>query len=128
MGWREGAAAEHSVFYKEMVRLFNDGREDKTIARLGRKDLTAQGKWIVAAAAMVQETNGFDVFYLHHHYPDSVIHQYLQAAGGTSRTMIAPNRMCPMAVLLPTCDRRLKPNEGKPVKPACRQAGRAEHG
>ena len=79
-----GPPTEHSVFYKEMVRLFNAGREDKTITRLARKDLTAQAKWIVDAAAMVQKTDPFDVFYLHHHFPDSVIHQYLQAAGGST--------------------------------------------
>ena len=78
-----GPPTEHSVFYNEMKNLFREGREDKTISRLARRDLTAQVQWIIDAAAMVQRTAGFDLFYLHHHYPDSVIHQYLQAASGS---------------------------------------------
>jgi len=75
-----GPPTEHSVFYQAMVKEFAQGRDDATISRLARQDLTAQADWVARAAAMVQKTDGWDVFYLHHHYPDNVLHHYLPAA------------------------------------------------
>ena len=80
---RLGPPTEHSAFYRKLTQLFRQDAEDKTITRLARADLTAQADWIAAAAAMVQKTNPYDVFYLHHHYPDSVLHLYLAAAEGS---------------------------------------------
>jgi predicted AlkP superfamily phosphohydrolase/phosphomutase len=77
-----GPPTEHSVFYTEMCRLFAAGREDSTITELARRDLEAQGDWIVSAARLVQRKNPWDVFYLHYHYPDNVLHRYLPAAEG----------------------------------------------
>ena len=77
-----GPPTEHSVFYHEMTRLFRAGRSDATIARLAADDLAAQARWISRAAARVMRTDPYDVFYLHHHYPDSVLHAYLPAADG----------------------------------------------
>jgi len=77
-----GPPTEHCVFYQAMCKLFDEGNEDETITRLARKDLAAQADWIAKAAAIVQKSRGWDVFYLHYHYPDSVLHRYLAAAEG----------------------------------------------
>lgn len=78
-----GPPIEHSVFYKKTTELFGEGREDRRITRLARADLTAQAQWIVRAARMVLRQRPYDLFYLHHHYPDSVLHAYLAAAEGS---------------------------------------------
>ena len=81
---RFGPPTEHSVFYSRMSRTFHSGPHDATITRLAHKDLEAQADWIVRAAGHVQKARPFDVFYIHHHYPDSVLHTYLAAANGSS--------------------------------------------
>ncbi|MBI5722423.1 MAG: alkaline phosphatase family protein [Planctomycetes bacterium] len=77
-----GPPTEHSVFYSAMTRLFSKGASDLAIERLARKELQAQAKWIADAAAMTFKESPYDIFYLHHHYPDSVLHAYLAAAEG----------------------------------------------
>jgi hypothetical protein len=78
-----GPPTEHSPLYKEMTMMFHRGNGDATMTRLARADLTAQADWIVRAAAHVQKARPFDIFYLHHHYPDSMLHTSLAAAEGS---------------------------------------------
>ncbi|MFB3894165.1 MAG: alkaline phosphatase family protein [Phycisphaerae bacterium] len=98
---------EHSVFYTAMSDLFAKGVEDKAITDMTRRDMTAQADWIVAAAAMVQKARPFDVFYLHHHYPDSVLHHCLSAAEGLRPYTPKQHRLAreAIAMCLRICDR-----------------------
>jgi hypothetical protein len=78
-----GPPTEHSVFYAGMSATHSRGARDATVSRLAYRDLKDQADWIVRAARHVQKTRPFDIFYLHHHLPDSVLHTYLAAANGS---------------------------------------------
>ncbi len=45
-----------------------------------RKELKYQIDWIVKAAVRTQEIHGWDIFYLHWHWPDSAQHRFLHWA------------------------------------------------
>ena len=104
---RLGPPIEHSVFYGKMVELFRKGGQDKTITRLARAELTAQARWISRAAAEVARTRPYEVFYLHHHHPDSVLHKYLPAVDGAPGYTPAQRRLArdAIAMSLAVCDR-----------------------
>jgi hypothetical protein len=82
---RLGPPTEHSAFYKEIVRLVKAGEQDPVVYRLMLEELEAQTDWIVAAAKLVQAERPYDVFYLHYHHPDSVLHTFLARAEGSKR-------------------------------------------
>lgn len=103
---RLGPPTEHSCLFGHMTRLFDEGKEDPIITRLAHKDLEAQARWVVDAATYVQQHEGFDVFYLHHHYPDSVLHAFLNASEGSKAYSKRQQKFARMAVArcLAICD------------------------
>jgi hypothetical protein len=102
-----GPPTEHSVFYQEMRRLFSEGGEEAAITKLARRDLTIQADWIVKAAEMAQRTSPYDVFYLHYHHPDNVLHSYLAAAEGSEAFARKQHDLAKAAIstCLEICDR-----------------------
>jgi hypothetical protein len=70
---RLGPPTEHSVFFGQFWQMFRAGRHDPVITRLMHQDMAAQAEWVARAAALAGELAPFDVFYLHHHYPDGLL-------------------------------------------------------
>ena len=103
---RLGPPIEHSVFFARMNQDFAAGRLDKEIETLTHADMDAQADWIADAAELAMKRRPFDVFYLHHHYPDSVLHHYLCAAEGLSPFSKAQQAFArrTLARCLETCD------------------------
>jgi len=104
---RLGPPIEHSVFHNEMTKLFWAEAEDPLVKKMFRKELEAQADWIADAAAMVQETKPYDVFYLHYHYPDTVLHEYLSALESLNGVSNKTKRIAreALATSLEVCDR-----------------------
>ncbi len=102
-----GSPTEHSIFYSEMCYLFRTDREDKDIIRLAQRDLTAQAKWIIDAAALCMKISPYEMFYLHHHYPDSVMHCYLAASEGAPDYTVKQKRLAKeaMEMCFEICDK-----------------------
>jgi hypothetical protein len=104
---RLGPPTEHSVFFGQFWQMFRAGRPDPVITRLMHQDMAAQADWIARAAVLAQQLAPFDVFYLHHHYPDSVLHHGLAAAEGSTAFTPAQRALARKAIAecLRICDR-----------------------
>lgn len=105
-----GPPTEHSVFYSQAGRDFAAGREDRAVLERERADLEAQADWIADAAALAMREQPYDVFYLHYHYPDSVLHTYLASAeGGDGSPPLQRRRaLRAMGQCFEICDRLVK--------------------
>lgn len=78
-----GPPVEHPTFeIASEIEFGKGGIPPESIMRLADNDMTAQTKWIADAAGIAMRERPYDVFYLHYHYPDSVLHAYLAASEG----------------------------------------------
>jgi len=78
-----GGFFEHSVFYP-MLRSHIGTERFAELLRETEEELTHQIDWIVRASRWMQERRGWEVYYIHWHLPDSVIHAYLPLADPSS--------------------------------------------
>ncbi len=102
-----GPPFEHSTFELASEREFDEGRiPSDTMMRLADNDMAAQTQWIADAAGLTMQEQPYDVFYLHYHYPDSVLHTYLAASEGTKEYDAGQVRFAKKAVArgLRVCD------------------------
>lgn len=98
-----GLPTEHSLFFAHQARLFQDGIDDPSINNHAELELKAQVDWIADVAAYTYKKYPYEMFYLHYHYPDSVLHDFLAAAEGTDYYTEDQHRMAVEA--LETCMR-----------------------
>ena len=78
-----GPPVENMTFFNEMIRLFNADEEDRVIFEMARREIFDQAEWISASATIATKINPADVFYIHYHLVDTMLHQCLQAADGS---------------------------------------------
>lgn len=72
-----GGFFEHPTFVKQLKL---DAPHFDEILQEIVDELEYQVDWIAGAAKRVQDTKGWDIFYLHWHWPDSVLHRFLHFA------------------------------------------------
>lgn len=72
-----GGFFEHPTFVKQLK--LESPHFYETLAEVV-DELEYQVDWISGAAKRVAETEGWDIFYVHWHWPDSVLHQFLHPA------------------------------------------------
>jgi hypothetical protein len=102
-----GPPVEHSTFEMASERDFGEGKiPSDTIMKLADKDMAEHVKWLADAAILAMKVSAYDVFYLHFHYPDSVLHAYLAASEGTKEYNAKQVRFAKKAVArgLKFCD------------------------
>jgi len=95
---RFGPPIEHSLFCAHQANLFNQGIDDPCINRHAEQELQSQVDWIIDAASFTYERESYEMFYLHYHYPDSVLHNYLAAAEGNTEYSKEQNMMGQKAI------------------------------
>ena len=71
-----GGFFEHTAFGKRLKKI--DAPNFHEILAETLEELEYQVDWVAGAARRVQETRGWDIFYLHWHWPDTVLHDFLQ--------------------------------------------------
>ena len=103
-----GGFVEHSIFAKALTM---KSPHFEYLLKESIIELSDQVDWIAKAAKLVQEVRGFDVFFLHWHHPDSVLHKFLTYADPSSIYYDSENgpkadRVIDETMVL--CDRLLK--------------------
>jgi hypothetical protein len=75
------------------------------------EELEYQTDWIIRASEYMQKKEGWDVFYLHWHFPDNILHRVLAEADASS-PVATPSKMRQARMVIQTsirlCDRLVK--------------------
>ena len=71
---------EQSPFIAEMISLFKKGGECPAINKMAHKDVFENIDFIMNAARIAEKQQPYEVFYIHYHFLDNMLHHVLQAA------------------------------------------------